>query len=177
MTSPGLIDLSSSRMMPLIRLETTFCRPKPRPRPTAPENTASAVRSMPTLWRASRKATVSRVIFSSLPSSTWTDGVRSCHALMRRSRRLESASAPHSSTASEITPSITSSAETRRVPRVMASESSTATVGSSSSVMLSAATVQAMIAIALLITTLRISDALARITTQAVTKLSATVSR
>ncbi len=47
-TSPGLIDLSASRMMPLTRFDTIFCRPKPTPTPTAPEKNASAERSMPT---------------------------------------------------------------------------------------------------------------------------------
>jgi hypothetical protein len=47
-TSPGFTDLSASRMMPLTRLDTIFCRPKPTPTPTAPENTASAEMSMPT---------------------------------------------------------------------------------------------------------------------------------
>ena len=40
MMSPGLIDLSMSRMIPLIRLDTTFCKPKPIPTPSAPLNTA-----------------------------------------------------------------------------------------------------------------------------------------
>jgi hypothetical protein len=55
----------------------------------------------------------------------------------------------------------------------MARESSSATVGSSSSVMLRAATVQTMIAMALAITLLRISEVVARITTQAVARLRA----
>jgi hypothetical protein len=160
-------------MIPLIRLETTFCRPKPRPRPTAPENTASAVKSMPTPCSATRNATVSRVIFKSLPRSTWTEGVRSLQSLMCRSRKPDSARAPHSRTAREITPSITSKAEMRSSPSLMARESSSATVGSSSSVMLRAATVQTMTAMALLITALRIREVVARITTQAVARLRA----
>ena len=52
MTSPGLIDLSASRMMPLTKFDTIFCRPKPRPTPIAPENNASAERSMPDRARA-----------------------------------------------------------------------------------------------------------------------------
>ncbi len=75
-TSPGLIDLSSNRMMPLIRLDTSFCRPKPMPTPIAPVNTAKAVRSMPMLFNAMTNATTTSVDFNSLPISTWIEGVR-----------------------------------------------------------------------------------------------------
>src|SRR4029079_3430820 len=47
MTSPGLIDLSASRMMPLTKFDTIFCSPRPTPTPIAPVNTARPDRSMP----------------------------------------------------------------------------------------------------------------------------------
>ena len=46
-TSPGLIDLSSSRITPLTRFDTTFCKPKPIPMPMAPEKIVKLVRSKP----------------------------------------------------------------------------------------------------------------------------------
>ncbi len=77
MTSPGLIDLSASRMMPLTRFDTIFCRPKPMPTPTAPEKIASAEKSMPTEPSTISTAKVTSATRASLPSSTWIDGVRS----------------------------------------------------------------------------------------------------
>ena len=50
--SPGLTDLSASRMTPEMKLATIFCRPKPIPTPTAPEKIANAERSMPTALSA-----------------------------------------------------------------------------------------------------------------------------
>ena len=46
--SPGFTDLSASRITPLMKLATIFCRPKPMPTPTAPEKIASADKLMPT---------------------------------------------------------------------------------------------------------------------------------
>src|SRR3982750_3782646 len=46
--SPGFTDLSASRMMPLMKLATIFCRPMPMPTPAAPEKMASAEGLMPT---------------------------------------------------------------------------------------------------------------------------------
>src|SRR5690606_16045999 len=57
-TSPGLIERSISRMIPASRLPKVFCRPKPSARPSAPENTASAVRSIPRMSIVSRKVSV-----------------------------------------------------------------------------------------------------------------------
>jgi hypothetical protein len=42
-------------MMPLMKLATIFCRPKPMPTPTAPEKIASADRLMPTALSAMRR--------------------------------------------------------------------------------------------------------------------------
>ena len=77
MTSPGLIDLSASRMMPLTRFDTIFCKPKPTPTPTAPEKIASAEKSMPTEPSTISTAKVTSAARMSLPSSTWIEGVRS----------------------------------------------------------------------------------------------------
>ncbi len=45
--SPGLMDRSSRMMMPEMKFETTFCRPKPMPTPIAPDSTVKTVRSTP----------------------------------------------------------------------------------------------------------------------------------
>src|SRR5437773_1160367 len=60
-------------MMPLTKFETIFCRPKPSPTPTAPLNTAKAVRSMPTVLRPITIASVTSTIFTRLPASACTD--------------------------------------------------------------------------------------------------------
>ena len=67
-------------MTPEMKFETTFCRPKPMPTPTAPESTVRAVRSMPTLWMATRTARKMRVILSTFPRSTLSEGVSSSTA-------------------------------------------------------------------------------------------------
>ena len=69
-TSPGLIDLSANRMIPLTRFETIFCKPKPRPTPIAPEKNASAEKSMPTVESAIRKAKVMSKSRITLPIRT-----------------------------------------------------------------------------------------------------------
>ncbi len=43
--------------MPEMKFEAMACRPKPRPTPTAPPNTASAVRLTPITCRSSRNTT------------------------------------------------------------------------------------------------------------------------
>ena len=53
--SPGFTDLSASRMMPLMKLATIFCRPKPMPTPAAPVKIASAERLMPTALDGDRE--------------------------------------------------------------------------------------------------------------------------
>ena len=47
MTSPGLMDLSSSSTKPDTKLLAMACRPNPNPRPMAPVNRPSTVRSTP----------------------------------------------------------------------------------------------------------------------------------
>ena len=64
-------------MTPDTRFDTTFCRPKPMPTPTAPENTASPVRSSPMARSPITTASVNRVICSSLATSTRIVGDRS----------------------------------------------------------------------------------------------------
>ncbi len=63
--------------MPLTRLETIFCRPKPKPTPIAPENSASTDRSMPIDDSTTTTASVISAMRTSLLMSTWIDGVRS----------------------------------------------------------------------------------------------------
>ena len=100
MTSPGLIDLSISRMTPLIRLLTVFCKPKPIPRPTAPPTTASPVRSTPTLRMAISTASATSTIFSDFVNRTWTVGDNARLVLMRASIKLVRYSANDNKTAS-----------------------------------------------------------------------------
>ena len=102
-TSPGLIDLSASRMMPLIRLETIFCRPKPRPTPMAPENSASAERSIPTELMTMMIASTINVMRISLPSRTLIVGVRSGVLWTRLSMRFPRSEASHNATSSSTT--------------------------------------------------------------------------
>ena len=94
--SPGFTDLSASRMMPEMKLATIFCRPIPIPTPTAPENTASAERLMPTAPRAIATATTISPIRIILTSSTWIDGVRSAERLIRLSAKLLAMLVSHS---------------------------------------------------------------------------------
>ena len=130
-------------MIPLTRLDTIFCRPKPRPTPTAPEKKASAEKSMPTVDSA---ITIAKVISSrriSLPISTWIEGVRSVVLRTRRSRKSLDALAAHSVSISSTVVLISSSGVTRRPPITTPIESSAAMVGPSRPRMLSAASVQA----------------------------------
>ena len=50
-TSPGLIERSISSTKPLTKFAAMACRPKPRPRPMAPEKMVSVVRSTPDACR------------------------------------------------------------------------------------------------------------------------------
>src|SRR5260221_451547 len=86
--SPGFTDLSASRMMPEMKLATIFCRPIPIPTPTAPENTASADKLMPTALSAMMTASTIRPIRIIFTSSTWIDGVKSVERVMRLSTKL-----------------------------------------------------------------------------------------
>ena len=113
--SPGFTDLSASRMMPLMKLATIFCRPKPIPTPAAPEKIASADRLMPTaLITAATAKTISasRII---LTSSTWIDGVRSADRVIRLSTKLAAMLVSHSASTSS-TPSLISSNGVSRSP-------------------------------------------------------------
>ena len=106
--------------MPLTRLDTIFCRPKPRPTPTAPEKKASAEKSMPTVDSAIRIAKVISSRRISLPISTWIDGVRSAMPRTRLSRKSLAAFAAHSVSSSSTVVLITSSGETRKPPITIA---------------------------------------------------------
>ena len=177
MTSPGLIDLSASSTMPLTKLATIFCRPRPTPTPTAPVATASTDRSMPDALSTTMMAIAIMAMRMSLPSSTCMDGVRSGDACTRRSRKLLTAVAAQIASSSSTVVLRISSGVTRRPPSTIARESSAATVPSSRPMMLSAAMVQAVTATTRLMKWLRIRLVRIAITTQAVARLFATISR
>ena len=149
MMSPGLIDLSASRMMPLTRFDTIFCKPKPMPTPMAPEKKARAERSMPTVDKVIRMAKVISRSRVTLPISTWIDGVSSAVLRTRLSRKSPAAFAAHSASMSRTAVLITSSGEMRRPPTTTATESSAVMAGASRPRMLSAAMVQAKTATSL----------------------------
>ena len=116
MVSPGLMERSSRMMIPEMKFETTFCRPKPIPTPTAPENTVKAVRSMPMPDIAATTATTMKVIFRSFPIRTRRDGVSSSERWIRLSRKLPSDTASHRVTLSSTRALSTRSAEIRVLP-------------------------------------------------------------
>ena len=125
-----------------MKLATIFCRPIPIPTPTAPENTASAERLMPTALSAMIAKAI-RPIRIILTSSTWIDGVRSADRLIRLSEKLLAMLVSHSATISSAPSLIRSSGVSRKPPSTIATESSSSSVGSSWPMMLSAATSQA----------------------------------
>ena len=86
--SPGFTDLSASRMMPLMKLATIFCNPKPMPTPAAPEKIASAERLMPTALMTTATAKIIRPSRIILTSSTWIEGVRSLDRVIRLSDEI-----------------------------------------------------------------------------------------
>ena len=63
--------------MPLIKLATIFCKPKPMPTPAAPEKIASTERLMPTALMTIATENIIRASRIILTSRTWIDGVRS----------------------------------------------------------------------------------------------------
>jgi len=133
-------------MMPLTRFDTIFCKPKPIPTPIAPEKKASAERSMPTVDSVIRMAKVIRSSRVILPINTWIEGVRSVALCTRLSRKSLAAVAAHKASISSTAVLMTSSAEMRRPPMTMATESRVAIVGCRRPTMLSAAKVHAEIA-------------------------------
>ena len=74
--------------MPLMKLATIFCKPKPMPTPAAPEKIASAERLMPAALSTTATANTISASRITLISSTWIDGVRSAERLMRFSAKL-----------------------------------------------------------------------------------------
>src|SRR5258708_3776584 len=109
MTSPGFIERSSSRMIPLTKFDTIFCRPKPMPTPTAPLKTAKAVRSMPTALRPISSATEISAILMRLPASARTEGLSAERRWSRVSTTRARPRAIHSKMARMNTALITSS--------------------------------------------------------------------
>src|SRR4051794_40033384 len=96
MMSPGLIERSASRMMPLTKFETIFCKPKPSPTPIAPLNTVNAVRSIPTAFSPISSARIISAILTRLRVSVWIDGLRPATCSMRPLTSRASANAAHS---------------------------------------------------------------------------------
>ena len=70
MTSPGLIDRSISRIRPLTKLDTTFCRPNPIPTPIAPPRIAKEERSNPIVDSAMAKLITTRMVLKTLANKT-----------------------------------------------------------------------------------------------------------
>src|SRR5947207_9441843 len=87
MTSPGLIDLSTSRITPLTKFDTIFCRPKPTPTPSAPVKIASAERSIPvdrTTIRIASVISVSRAQLSDQNLKRGREIRRAMHAALEK---------------------------------------------------------------------------------------------
>ena len=103
-----------------MKLATIFCRPMPIPTPTAPENTASADRLMPTALTAMMTAIAISPIRIILTSSTWIDGVRSVERLMRLSAKLLAMLVSHSATTSSAPSLISTSGVSRSPPSTIA---------------------------------------------------------
>ncbi len=94
------------------------------PTPTAPLNSARAVRSIPTMSRAITTARTISTILSVLPISTWTEGVRLVIRLMRDCTSCETAKAAQINSVSSKVASISVSSERWRLPIVRAKLSS-----------------------------------------------------
>ena len=110
--------------MPAIRLPKVFCRPKPIARPKAPENTASAVRSIPSrsipMKKAIPQTTMVRILRpSSCCASSKPVKRRSsdCSALVVTQARTSTKATIASTTS-------TSQTERRKSPTLIASASS-----------------------------------------------------
>ena len=147
------------------------------PTPTAPENTASAERSMPTAPSAMTIAMARSPMRMILTSSTCTDGVRSVVELIRLSAKLLAMLVAHSAMSSSAPALITSSGVSRRPPSTIAKESSRSIVASSWPRMESAATNHAVIDTSLTMKALRSTEVTSRIASQASPILAATIKR
>ena len=101
MVSPGLIDLSSNKINPDIKLENIFCMPKPIPTPIAPPSTAKAVRSIPTVLKPNRIAAATNANLNVLDSSARADIVIFLLFLRTLSTSLINAKAIHKNIAIE----------------------------------------------------------------------------
>ena len=103
-------------MKPLMKLLVMRCRPKPMPTPSAPPNTASVVRSIPTASMATKKASAIRIDLLNLPKATCSDGVMCGMRRMRRSITPEIQKASVSNSAISATSLIVASSEMRELP-------------------------------------------------------------
>ncbi len=175
--SPGFTDLSASRMMPLMKLATIFCRPKPMPTPAAPEKIASAERLMPTALMTTAIAKTIKASRIILISSTWIDGVRSPDRVIRLSAKLLAILVSHSATTKSTPSLIRSSGVSRRPPSTIETESSASMVGPSCPRMLKAATSHADSDTRRTIKVLRMTDVTRRMISHANARLAATASK
>ena len=160
-----------------MKLATIFCRPMPIPTPTAPENTASAERLMPTALKAIATATTISPIRIILTSSTWIDGVRSAERLIRLSTKLLAMLVSHSASSSSAPSLISNSGVSLRSPSTIETESSASMAGWSWPRMLKAATSHADSDTSRTIKALRITEVTSRIISHAKARLAATASR
>ena len=112
-------------MIPAIRLPNVFCRPKPTARPSAPEKTASAVRSMPARSMPTKKAMAMIAIAASfwasscwVGSSPWSSLDRLAGEPDREAhQRVEREQADHDLDQSEQGEAAAAEGEARRIER------------------------------------------------------------
>ena len=104
MTSPGLMDLSISSTKPLTKLAAMACRPKPRPMPTAPVSTVSAVRSTPAALMPSSTPRPSRKKYVNLLMPMRVDSARPSSFMTRASMVREMRLAATRNTVTTTTP-------------------------------------------------------------------------
>ncbi len=159
--------------MPEMKFDTIVCMPKPRPRPSAPENTVSAVTSTPTAESEARIATATKAMRASLPTSTCSDGVRSLERLTRRSMPSLSRRDSQSRTTSIARPLTSDRSEMRAGPSVIARASSSAASGSSTPRISSASRLHPMIATMRAAARLRTTREATEMATQALTSVAA----
>src|SRR5882672_10812460 len=173
----GFHRLTRSRMMPLMKLATIFCKPKPIPTPAAPEKIASAERLMPTALMTTATANIIRASRIILTSSTWIDGVRSPDRVIRLSTKLLAMLVNHSATTRSTPSLISNSGVSRSPPSTTETESSASMVGSSCPSMLSAATSHADNDTTRTINSLRMTDVMSRMIKIGRAHVAATASR
>ncbi len=127
-------------------LLATFCRPKPRPTPSAPLNTVSIEKSMPRLLSGMNTARMTNASRMVLESSSLADVVRLSSRRMRDSNKEENQRDTLTVTKSTPMASMTEKRLILVLPILKAMESSRSTRGAYKSTMCSRAMAQMMIA-------------------------------